>query len=331
MRATTTFSDLKKKIHRTAANDGVSTFDDDKIKDAIADGIQNYLDIRDWSWHRREYRLVTADPYEGAPGGTDSDGNASEIAATDDSATITGTNTEFQDTSTLDELGVLERDRIEVASERIWYEIAADAASETSLTLKDVYRGTGGTGLDFIIVRPAYNLPDDFREVKMLKGLGDIQDPRFTSFEDMIDRHAEFAGASQPYLWTTRGTEDDDNDGREQIMFYPAPNAVYQYSLSYIRRTGFLDISSSNAFLDPQRDRDTLADGDIITWPDNELAVLRAAIILAAYEEFEADESKISLAEMRYERAFKKAKDRDVKNGELQIWGGGMNPRPDWY
>lgn len=325
MPATTTYAKLQRYIRRTAAADGATSFDDDKIRSSMADGFRLLDAVRGWSFLRRTKRIVTADPYEGAPSGTDDDGNASSVAYTDKSATVTGTNTEFMGSAQLDGEGVLEGDQIEVNGEQTWYEVAADATSETSLTLRDKYRGTAASGKDFIIVRPAIALPGDFKDAKELIGLGDVQNPEYVDPEYYLDLNQNYAGASLPHFWTHMQKYDDD---AEYLMLYPPPDAVYQFDLRYNRRIGFLDTSASNAWFDPTATEP--ASDDIVLWDDREMAVLRAAIILAAYQEF-GPTQMVGMAQDRFERQRDAALARDSKNKKPEIMGARQNKRPYWY
>jgi hypothetical protein len=325
MPATTTYSKLKQYVRRTAARDGVSTFDDDKTKAAIPDGFTMLDTFRDWSFLRREVKLVTEQPYEGDPNDEDADGNAERVAYNDKSTDITGTQTLFETaTPELGGGGVKEGDYIEVDGEQIWYEIAADAASETSLTLRSPYRGVSAVDKDFIIVRPGYDVPTDFKSLRKLVAQSDIADVRYVDPENFLDLQANFAGASQPYYFTISERTDD---GLQRIVFFPPPNEVYTYELRYNRLLGFLDISSNNDWLDPRSA--TVGNADIVLWDDRLMSVMRLCIIAAAYAEYEPD--KANMAEDRAMVALERAGAQDSKNKEPFLLGGGFPTRPHWY
>ena len=318
MPATKTYADLQRYIRRTAADDGATTFDDEKTRSAIADGFRLLDGVRDWSFLRRTMRLHTVKPYK-------STDDSSTITYAEGNAAIAGTSTTFQNPpgTSLDGATVLEGDRIEVAGEQTDYEIAS-VASEIALTLRDAYYGDS-TGTDFIISRPCYSLPADFKSLRDLVGLGDVQDPKYIPSEEFITLNQNYAGVSLPYCWTHMQKYDDD---AEYLCFFPAPDARYQYELRYNRRIGFLDISSSNAWFDPIATEP--AAGDIVLWDDREISVLRAAIVLAAYEEYE-NSSMASMARDRFEMQLAKAIGRDSKDKKPDVLGRASNRRPAWY
>lgn len=321
MPATKTYADLQRYIRRTAAADGASTFDDDKIRSSMADGFQLLESVRAWSFLRRTLRIATATPYK-------SGDDSSTVDYTVGSTSITGNSTTFQNApgNDLSSGGVKEGDIIAVSGEQTWYEIAADAASDTALTLRSAYQGAAtASGQSFIIARPWIALPNDFLSVRELVALGDAPTPRYVDPEEYLNLLNNYAGVSQPYCWTHMQKNDDDG---EYLMLYPPPgDTVYQYDLRYNRRIGFLDISSANAWFDPITTEP--AAGDIVLWDDREMAVLRAAIIYAGYEEF--DPSKAPMAKARYETALKAALSRDKRNREPMYLGGGTPDRPYWY
>lgn len=311
MPATTTYARLKAYIRRTAADDGATSFDDEKIRAILPDAFLRVESVRDWSFLRRTQRISTTRPYL-------STDDSTSVDYTNGSTTITGNLTSFSTN------GVVEGDYIEVNGEQTWYEVAS-VGSETSLTLRSAYRGTSGSAKSFIIARPWISLPNDFKSLRKLVPLGDVAYLQYTTPEDFLDLQQNYAGVSQPYHWTHMQKYDDDG---EYLMLYPSPDAVYQYELRYNRRIGFLDVNTNNDWIDVTTTEP--ADDDIVLWDDRDMSVLRKAIIAAAYEEYE-NPTLADMAQQRFEMSLSKAMMRDGKNNEPFVWGGAHPKRPHWY
>jgi hypothetical protein len=314
MAATTTFAKLQQYIRRTAARDGATSFDDDHIKAAIPDGFRKLEARRDWSFLRRTVRIATTAPY--ATGTLTSNHGSSDPLVN----------------RTLDFAGStlptgIEGQFIEINGEQTWYEIES-RTNDTSLVLRTKYRGpigTGTSGLSFKILFPNINLPNDFKSYRKLVPLGGIAEPRYMPPETMLDMHQNFAGAAQPWKWTEMERTDDTG---QMLVFFPPPDAVYQYDLRYNRRIGYLDVSAANAWIDGVQTAP--AEDDIVLWDDRQMAVLRAAIVYAGYQEFE-NAQLVGMAADRFERAVEEASANDSRNKELTVFGGGHPDRPYWY
>lgn len=314
MAATTTFAKLQQYIRRTAAKDGATSFDDDHIKAAIPDGFRKLEARRDWSFLRRTVRLATTAPYAT---GTVALAHGSGDPLVARTLEFTG--------ATLP--SGIEGQFIEINGEQTWYEIESRTDNDTAV-LRTKYRGSiasGTSGLTFKILFTNIDLPADYKSLRRLVPIGGIAEPRYMPPEAMLDLHQNFAGASQPWHWTEMERTDDTN---QMLVLYPPPDAVYQYDLRYNRRIGYLDVSDSNAWISGIHTAP--ADNDIVLWDDSQLAVLRAAIVYAGYQEFESMQLAAMAAD-RFERAMEEADTIESRNKEMMVLGGAYPDRPYWY
>lgn len=324
MKATTTYKRLQNYVRRTAALDGVSTFDDAKIRAVLPEGFRKLESRRQWSFMRHIWRFSTVIPYL-------STADSSSITYINNDETISGSGTTFQNAHgvALASGGVLEGDQIAVNGEQNWYEIAS-VTSDTALEMRYKYFYGSNNNASFIIARPWIALPDDFLSHRKIVGLNagsnNANDLDYMQPEEFLELQQNYANVAQPRRWTIMNKYDNDDD---LLMLWPFPDAVYSYDMSYNRRIGFLDIDASNAWFDPTTTEP--AAGDIVLWDDRQMPVLRKAIILAAYEEYGMVD-KVNMAEDRFEKALEDAMAGDTQNKQPFTFGGGRKShRPDWY
>lgn len=287
MPSTTTSSTLK-QFARDFNFDGQTVRDDRVATRAIAAALERVSKDRRWSHLRETKRIATT---------ADKTGTVSvNVAGT----TITPGTLSLAST----DVGSF----IEFNGEQIWYELAS------TTTIVDAYQGSGNlSAVNCVVVKAAIDLPANFKEIYKLvpltdgdTGISDIDG------ETMEELHAQYAGPARPHSYAIRTTRGGNS---KQLWLYPAPDAVYQYQLLYYFRPGYLDISASNVWvLDPT------ADGDIVTWPDDEIPLLRRAIKMCCAEEMGLT-GQYDLARRAYSEELYKSMASDNDKGETMQLG----------
>jgi len=170
---------------------------------------------------------------------------------------------------------------IEFNGETGWYEIV-DGAGTATLTIERAYKNAAAgnlTAVDFKIMYPLVDLPANYR--KRLK------------LYDVLRQNYIAAGVADA-LWYTRA-HSGENDGQpvsysvrpkrndanvQQVLLYPAPDAVESYELSYVRHAGWFAGSDPLTAIWKMR---STADTDYIDWPESEFGLLETSILHQLY------------------------------------------------
>lgn len=292
MATTTTYATLKETA-RDANYDGLKTRDDRTIARSIAAALGRLTDDCRWSFMRDKYRIVTVAPV------------TVNVTATPASTTIVDIATNFTDAM----VGCF----LEVNGEQKYYEIASKA-STSILELVNAYQGPTaiGTTSDSLVVKPAIDLPAAYSEsIKLITVSSGPRSLNRIDGLDMEQRQSEYAGSSQPICYAIRTKR---NLTGKQIWFYPPPDAVYEFDLIYHRRAGWLDATTQAWKVAPTQDT------DIVTWPDEQLPLLRKAIHMCLAEEMSLTPVFL-MKQQAYMRALVPAMAADNDHGEPILLG----------
>lgn len=250
----------------------------------------NYQDRQEAAPERRIIRAIenglrhlsTRRVWEHLNNGTIALSGTPEYVGSDNSDTATvshgGTSVTMAQTSPSDVVGAF----IEFNGEAGWYEITAGASS-TTLTLRDAYRNASAGNLsavDFKILYPLIDLPADFRKrTRLIDTLRQkTLAPVFPTSLQVL--HSLQAGGGQPRSYAVKPKRGDPNV--QQLLLYPAPNAVEHYLFEYIRHAGWY--STATPATSTWKMRST-ADTDYVDWPESKMDLLEAAIMAALYRE----------------------------------------------
>ncbi len=172
-----------------------------------------------WSFLSPTRTLVTSAPY-----------STGTVAVTNGSATVTGTLTVFPSWAA--------SGSIRINGSRLYTILTR--GGDTSLTLDEVWAGTTGTGLTYILSQEVYDLPDDFGALA-----GDITyEPGLSGQKLLIINEGRLRDARQGGNYTggkplfaairpkLKGTSTTVGQ-RQEIMFLPDPDASYTLSYPY--------------------------------------------------------------------------------------------------
>lgn len=256
---------------------------------AIRSALEELVTERRWTFYEKSGFVTTVAPID-----------ISDAGATQGSATVTSASAAAAHVGKF----------LRINGQSKLYKITA-ASVGVSWTIERVYVGDAVVAGTATVETPVYDLPSDIEELVELIDLDVKQHPlpdvpwveMQLAYNDGANTGAAQFFAQQP--------DPDDNDA--QIAFWPVPDDVREYQVTYYRKTTLPDKDSQSANID---------------WPDAYRMLFEAAVERQIARRY-ADKAPgwYGIANQRYHELLEKAASKDGKKVLGRKVGNNRQPR----
>jgi len=201
--------------------------DPDIVDSYINERYRRILRRGDWQRLRVQAVLQTVAPYE-----------TGTVAATEGSASISGTDTVWTDAMSGRAIRIAEGDE--------YYQFTY--ISPTSGTLDRVYEGEDATAATYSIWQNVYVLPADLHVLHSIRVLGSPRDLDQISQEELDERAANRGTEGDPDCYALH-MDDLSSPARAQIEVYPVPDSVMGLPFWYTQDPTLFSASQTANFV----------------------------------------------------------------------------------